>query len=103
MSELAEFFHAKRTIAAFRMDRRVIEKNAVAAGFELLLNDEFLVGSPVRGVHASGLIFAAVPRGQSVSRSVLLTPGRRRSMKFLAKRFRPIAIKRVQLYNRSSA
>src|SRR5437588_1090524 len=85
------------------MDGGVIEEHAVAAGVELEADDELLVGPPIRIVHASRLVPAAIPRGQGRSIASLLTPLGRFRMKPGAQVRWPVTIESFQVHDRSGA
>src|SRR3989442_10492033 len=89
--------------AASGMRGRIIKKNPIATGFQLLTNDEFLVSPPIRVVHAGRLVIATVPRWQWIAVLILLPPLGRWRAKPCAKISGPVLVERFQIHYRGRA
>ena len=92
-----KLLHAVLAIAALGVHGGIVEENAVTAGFELLADDELLVGTPVRVVHTGRTILTAVPGRQRLAVAILLQPLGRRCVKPFPKFCRPVFVECLQL------
>src|SRR2546423_4864680 len=103
MEELRKAFHAMPAITALRMDRGIVEKNAIAARLQLGANHKVLVRSPIRIVHARRFVLTLIPGAEEVTLFINLPPLGGASMQPGAELRRPPLVESVELHNRGRA